>query len=104
MRRGWFVIGIALIALVLAAPTLSRADDDHAPKHGPDVGAQEEKAVKKDLFQPAMDLGIWSLVIFLVLLFVLGKFAWKPLMQGLEHREKSIHAALHEAQQARDEA
>ncbi len=63
-----------------------------------------ETPKKRDLFPWAMDLGVWTLVVFLLLLFVLGKFAWKPMLQGLEHRERTIQAALHEAQQARNEA
>ena len=47
----------------------------------------EEAEVNHDLFGRAIDLGIWTLVVFLLLLFVLSKFAWKPMMQGLEHRE-----------------
>ena len=64
----------------------------------------KDAAKQHDLFGWAIDLGIWTLVVFLLLLFVLSKFAWKPMMQGLEHRERAIHPALHEAQQARDEA
>src|SRR5690242_5972874 len=115
MRRGWLLVGIGLIALILCAPAAARAEDKHG---GPAVKADENgvegestreieaeaKHVKQDLFSWAMDLGIWALLIFLLLLLVLGKFAWKPMLQGLEHREKSIHAALHEAQQAREEA
>jgi F-type H+-transporting ATPase subunit b len=110
MRRGLLLMAIGLFALTLCAPA-TRAEDKQG---GSPVGKVEKKtdvelkhegeAVKHDLFGWAMDLGVWTLVIFLVLLFVLGKFAWKPMMQGLEHRERAIHSALHEAQQARDEA
>lgn len=103
MRHGWLLLAIGLIALVLSVPAL--ADE----KHGAQAEAQRElkheaQEIKKDLFAPAKDLGIWTLVVFLVLLFVLSKFAWKPMLQGLEHRERSIHSALQEAQQAREEA
>src|SRR4029453_19685850 len=43
-------------------------------------------------------------VVFLVLLFVLWKFAWGPMLTGLQKREDSIRAALDEAAKARDEA
>lgn len=115
MRRGWMLAGIGLIALVLCAPAAAQAENKHgapAAKAGENNGEDElhkdieaeAKHVKQDLFSWAMDLGIWTLVVFVLLLIILGKFAWKPMLQGLEHREKSIHAALHEAQQARDEA
>ena len=42
-------------------------------------------------------------IIFLVLLFVLGKFAWKPILNAVNEREVSIQDALNQAQLARDE-
>jgi ATP synthase F0 subunit b len=58
----------------------------------------------KDVFGKALDLAIWTLVVFLVLLFVLGKFAWKPMLQGLEQRETTIRSELEQAQLERKEA
>jgi F-type H+-transporting ATPase subunit b len=104
MRGGWFLVAIAVFALLVAAPTALQAQHKDAEKVADKELAHEAKDVEHNIFRPAMDLGIWSLVVFLVLLLVLSKFAWKPLMQGLEHREKSIHAALHEAHQAREES
>ena len=110
MRRVLLLMAMGLFALTLCAPA-TRAEDKHGEspvgnlEKKTDVGLKHEgEQVNRDLFGWAMDLGIWTLVIFLVLLFVLGKFAWKPMMQGLEHRERAIHSALHEAQQACDEA
>jgi F-type H+-transporting ATPase subunit b len=40
----------------------------------------------------------------LLLLFVLGKYAWGPMLEGLQNRERAIHGALEEAQKARAEA
>ena len=51
-----------------------------------------------------LDLGVWSLIVFVVLLFVLRKFAWGPLMEGLDAREKHIHNEIAEAERARLEA
>jgi F-type H+-transporting ATPase subunit b len=97
MQRGLLIVAIGLFALVLCAPASFGAD-----KHPPQNNAKDEE-VKQDLFGKAVDLGIWTLLVFLLLLFVLSKFAWKPMMQGLEQRERAIHSALHEAQQAREE-
>jgi len=47
---------------------------------------------------------IWTIVTFLLLAFVLGKFGWKPIIGALERREGRIHDDLAKAQQARDEA
>ncbi len=54
----------------------------------------------------AGDLGnvIWTLVIFLVVLWVLGKYAWGPILEGLQRRERFIEDSLDQAKQQRDEA
>jgi F-type H+-transporting ATPase subunit b len=49
-------------------------------------------------------LAIWTLVLFLCLLIVLGKFAWKPLMKSLEEREAHLEHVLRDSEKARDEA
>jgi F-type H+-transporting ATPase subunit b len=54
--------------------------------------------------QKILDLAIWTVVVFLVLLFVLGRFAWKPMLAGLQKREENIRSALAEAQAAHEEA
>jgi len=66
---------------------------------------QEEKmTIGKILGLKRWDLGIWSILIFLAILFVLGKFAWKPMLQGLQEREEKIRTALDLAEQTRKEA
>jgi len=55
------------------------------------------------LVQPDPGLYIWSIIIFLVLLFLLMKFAWKPLLAMLEKREDNIRKSLLDAEKARDE-
>lgn len=45
----------------------------------------------------------WTLLIFLILLFLLRKFAWKPIVTALKEREESIEKALNEARTAREE-
>lgn len=47
---------------------------------------------------------IWTIITFLILLLVLRKFAWKPILSALEHRERTIRESLEEAQRARQEA
>ena len=42
-------------------------------------------------------------VIFLILLFVLGKFAWKPILTALNEREVSIQDAINQAKLAKEE-
>ena len=43
-------------------------------------------------------------MVFVLLLLVLRKFAWKPMLEGLQGREARIRGALDEAHTARDEA
>ena len=47
---------------------------------------------------------IWTLVIFVIVVVVLGKFAWGPVLGLLREREEFIHRALSEAKRDRDEA
>lgn len=47
---------------------------------------------------------IWTLITFLVVLVVLKKTVWKPLLQALDEREQRIRGALQEAERARAEA
>ena len=54
----------------------------------------------------AGDLGnaLWTLVIFVIVVVVLGKFAWGPVLGLLQQREEFIHKALSDAKQHRDAA
>ncbi len=56
-----------------------------------------------DLLIPDTGLFIFQMVAFLLLLFVLGKFAWKPILAGLKEREETIEGALKSAEQAKEE-
>lgn len=56
-----------------------------------------------DLILPGSGLIIWQLIGFLALLFLLTKFAWKPILAALDEREKSIEDALKSAEVARNE-
>ncbi|WP_075349085.1 F0F1 ATP synthase subunit B [Algoriphagus marinus] len=56
-----------------------------------------------DLITPGTGLIFWQLFGFLGLLFILIKFAWKPMLEALEERESSIENALKSAETARNE-
>ncbi len=47
---------------------------------------------------------IWTLIIFVLLLVILGKVAWKPLLASLKTREQAIADSLSRAEQARADA
>ncbi|HLS94679.1 ATP synthase F0 subcomplex B subunit [Sphingobacterium allocomposti] len=46
-------------------------------------------------------LFFWQLIILLIVIFILGKFAWKPIVNALEEREKGISDALASAEKAK---
>jgi F-type H+-transporting ATPase subunit b len=55
------------------------------------------------LVQVDPGLFIWTIVTFLVLLTLLAKFAWGPLLQALSAREETIRKSLADAEKARQE-
>jgi len=56
-----------------------------------------------ELIQPGIGLAFWMLFSFSILLFILTKFAWKPIAKMLKAREDAIDNALHAAEKAREE-
>ena len=55
------------------------------------------------LVQVDPGLFIWTILTFLVLLTLLAKFAWRPLLQALESRQDSIRKSLDDAQKAKQD-
>jgi len=55
------------------------------------------------LITPDYGLLVWMLISFGLVLFVLKKFAWKPIMEGLKSREETISKSLRQAEEARNE-
>ena len=55
------------------------------------------------LVQPDPGLFIWTILTFLVLVGLLARFAWRPLMEALERRQTTIAKSLEDAQRARQE-
>jgi F-type H+-transporting ATPase subunit b len=78
------------VCVFLLAPALALAEDA-AHGEGKDIPLR-------------LDLTIWTIIVFGVLLLVLRKVAWGPMLKGLQGREARIRGALDEAQLARDEA
>jgi F-type H+-transporting ATPase subunit b len=56
-----------------------------------------------NLMALAWDLGLWTIVVFGLLLLILRKAAWGPMLEGLRKREQTIRAAVDEAKLARAE-
>lgn len=56
-----------------------------------------------ELLTPGTGLIIWQLIVFVALVFLLSKLAWKPIINSLKEREESIQNALNTADRARAE-
>ena len=51
----------------------------------------------------SLGLFVWQTVLFLALLFLLRKYAWKPILTAVEEREEGIKSALDAADNAKKE-
>ncbi|MGB0880286.1 MAG: F0F1 ATP synthase subunit B, partial [Polaribacter sp.] len=56
-----------------------------------------------DLITPEWGLIFWTGISFLILLFILKKFAWKPILGAVSEREEGIKKALASAEEAKKE-
>jgi|TARA_B110000444_G_scaffold147940_1_gene138352 F-type H+-transporting ATPase subunit b len=56
-----------------------------------------------ELVTPALGLIFWTTVVFVLLLLLLKKFAWKPILSAVEERNSLINDSLQAAEKARDE-
>jgi F-type H+-transporting ATPase subunit b len=55
------------------------------------------------LLSPSYGLIVWSMLAFVIVLYLLKKFAWKPILTSIQEREESIHQAIESAKTAREE-
>ena len=56
-----------------------------------------------ELIKPGIGLIFWMTISFLVVLFILGKYAWPMILKALKEREESIANALNSARMAKEE-
>src|SRR5207244_7753840 len=84
-RASW--VALSLLALNASAGMVLGAENGHGG----------------GIFEWALDLFIWTLIVFLLLLFILSKYAWKPMLEALRTREENIRLAAEEAKHARAE-
>ena len=57
-----------------------------------------------DLLTPDSGTLFWTALTFILLMLILKKFAWKPILKTLEDRESKIKVALYQAEQDQKEA
>lgn len=105
------LIGGVLCVMLFGIPDATRAEKveaaiEHAEaeledlKHAPAGG----HGASTDPLSVDPDLAIWTAVVFVVLLIVLKKFAWGPILDALETREHNIHEHIAAAERSHDEA
>jgi F-type H+-transporting ATPase subunit b len=80
---------IALAGLAVAAPALA---------------AEAEHGAPPSLFAGDLGNSFWTLLIFVLVLVVLGKYAWGPILNTLQKRESFIREALEKAKRDREQA
>src|SRR5690242_21939745 len=56
-----------------------------------------------ELLTPHLGLILWTLIAFLIVLYVLGKYAWKPILKSLDDREKNISDSILSAEKMKKE-
>lgn len=56
-----------------------------------------------DLITPDLGLIFWTGLVFLLLMFILTKFIWKPILGAVKSREENIHDALEMAEKTKAE-
>jgi F-type H+-transporting ATPase subunit b len=95
-----FGAGIQALAAQDAHP--KAASGDHPATTAAEPGHAPEQPANP--MKPEPTLAIWTLVVFLGLLAVLTRFAWKPLIHALHEREKHLEHVLMETERARNES
>ncbi|WP_462280430.1 F0F1 ATP synthase subunit B [Salinivirga cyanobacteriivorans] len=56
-----------------------------------------------EIIMPEIGVIFWTIIAFLIVWFILRKFAWKPILKMLEERNHYINEAMHSADKAREE-
>ena len=56
-----------------------------------------------ELITPAIGLVFWTTVVFVLLVFLLSKFAWKPILSAVKEREENISKSLKQAEKAQQD-
>jgi F-type H+-transporting ATPase subunit b len=87
------------VASAEAKPHAEKTDDDK------EVGATPHEAHPEGVpMNFKGDLALWSLVTFVLFIIVLRKFAWSPIVEGLDKREGKIRQDIADAESARVKA
>lgn len=116
LRRGSLVAAALLCGVVAMYPAACLAQSHTAEVEQLDASHAQDESEHGETSHAAgghgntnplsidPDLTLFTLIIFLLTLAILGKFAWGPIKDALERREQSIADQMSEAQKSRDEA
>jgi F-type H+-transporting ATPase subunit b len=102
-------VGLVFAVVVLGAGfrTLT-AQETHptaeASDHSKSATPAQEAEAPTNPMKPEPTLAIWTVVVFLGLLAILTRYAWKPLMNALAERERHLEHVLMETERARNES
>ena len=117
------ILAVALAAAfaLAARPCLAQETQEHAEEHAAEEHGEQEEHVGADSHGDAADshgehgsninplsidpdLAICTAIVFFVLLAFLGKFAWGPIVAGLDKRERSIAEQIEQAARNAEQA
>jgi F-type H+-transporting ATPase subunit b len=102
------LLACCLIALalgsVVAPATVSAAAAADAHGHDDHIGHANADASLEDPAEIKKSLAVWSFVVFVILMAILWKFAWGPIVAGLEKRESGIANNIASAERVAEEA
>jgi F-type H+-transporting ATPase subunit b len=91
--------GTTMLAIGSAAAGGVEAKLEHAAETDPGRQAGTPDPLSVD-----PDLAIWTLVVFVILLVVLKKFAWGPILEALQRREQSVADHIAQAERTHEQA
>ncbi|WP_435010580.1 F0F1 ATP synthase subunit B [Tundrisphaera lichenicola] len=111
LRQSILAFGLTALSIVLIVPlhTAMGQDKDHAPAQAAEVGHESAgeahgEGSPPNIMEVQPSLAIYTLIVFVCLLLVLGRFAWKPLLKALHEREAHLEQVLLDSERARNEA
>ncbi len=101
--------GLVALALALGVPARPAFAAEPSPAHaesgeghattGPDAAGGQPP-----IMDPQPPLAIWTVIVFVGLLLVLRRFAWRPLLDAMHQREEHMEHILLDAERARNES
>jgi F-type H+-transporting ATPase subunit b len=104
-RMSWLVLLSAFVLIATARTLVAQEHKAEASGGGHSAaegGHEAEGEINVLHFDP--NLAFFTLITFAILLFILSKYAWKPLIKAMEDREHGYQKIFDEAERARTEA